>query len=333
MEYRGVLILTRSEVAELMDLSDYMHAVENAFLLPASGGIPGPGVLDIPAERGMFHVKGSSMLAGGRIYVAVKVNGNFPENKSRFELPTIQGAILLCDGIHGYPLAVLDSVEITTCRTAAATAIAAKRLARSDSRTATMCGCGVQGKIQLLALTNVLPLTRAFAFDRDESVAAAFSREMTQKSGIPVIAVRRPEEGTRQSDVIVTCTTSRRFFLKRDHVPRGAFVAAVGADSHDKQEIDPALMASSKVVTDITSQCERIGDLHHAIEAKVMTRGDVYAELHDIVSGARPGRVADEEIVVFDSTGTALQDVAAAAVAYQRAVERGIGKFVNLIGS
>ena len=99
MKNKGVLILTRSEIATLMKFSDYVEAVEQAFMLLASGKILGAGVMDLPAERGMFHVKGSAMPLGENIYVAVKVNGNFPENKSRFGLPTIQGAILLCDGI------------------------------------------------------------------------------------------------------------------------------------------------------------------------------------------------------------------------------------------
>lgn len=333
MENKGTLILTRSEIASLMKFSDYMDAVEQAFFLLASGKILRSGVLDIPAKDGMFHVKGSGMPIGNNIYVAVKVNGNFPENKSRFGLPTIQGAILLCDGIRGYPLAFLDSIEITINRTGAATAIAAKLLARHNSRVAMICGCGKQGRIQLIALKEVLPIARAFAFDREQTMAEEFSSQMTKDVGIPVVAVRKVEEGARQSDVIVTCTTSRKYFLKKEHVPDGAFVAAVGADSHDKQEIDPALLASGKVVTDIVDQCARIGDLHHAIEANLMTREDVYAELHEILSGAKPGRSTEKEIVIFDSTGTAIQDVAAAAVAYQRAVERGIGRFIDLIGS
>ncbi len=333
MKNKGVLILTRSEIATLMKFSDYIEAVEQAFMLLASGKILGSGVMDLHAEKGMFHVKGSAMPLGENIYVAVKVNGNFPENRSRFGLPTIQGAILLCDGIRGYPLAFLDSIEITINRTGAATAIAAKHLARKNSSVATICGCGKQGRIQLIALKEVLPISRAFAFDKDESLSKLFSIEMTQELGIPVTAIRNLQEGTQQSDVIVTCTTSRQHFLTKELVPQGALVAAVGADSHDKQEIDPALLASTKVVTDVTDQCARIGDLHHAIQANLMTKENVYAELHEIVSASKPGRSNEKEIIIFDSTGTAIQDVASAAIAYQRAIERGIGRFIDVIGS
>jgi len=129
---------------------------------------------------------------------------------------------------------------------------------------------------------------------------------------------------------VITCTPSREAFLNRDDISPGTFVAAVGADSDTKQEISPELLASSKVVVDVLEQCELIGDLHHAIAAKVMRREDVYADLRQIVSGEREGRTAPDEIIVFDSTGTALEDVAAAAVVYERAIARKMGIEVSL---
>lgn len=332
MKAEGIMILGRSEIAGLMSFTDYMDAVEQAFALLAAKKIGASGILELPGKDGTFHIKGAGLTVGEEHYIAVKVNGNFPQNKSRFGLPTIQGAILLCDAIRGFPLALLDSIEITIQRTAAATAIAAKRLARSDSRVATICGCGVQGRIQLYSLTRVLPIRKAFAFDQDYSVAEKFAGQASADLGISVTPIRTAAEGTKESDVIVTCTTSRRFFLNRQDVPRGAFVAAVGADSPDKQEIDPELFSCAKVVVDILEQCIRIGDLHHAIQANRMTASDVYSELSEIVSGAKAGRASPEEIIVFDSTGTALQDVAAAVVAYQRAIDQGKGKWADLAG-
>jgi ornithine cyclodeaminase/alanine dehydrogenase-like protein (mu-crystallin family) len=137
-------------------------------------------------------------------------------------------------------------------------------------------------------------------------------------------------EAVRDSDVCVTCTPARRAFLLRGHVKPGAFVAAVGADSADKQEIDPWLMAGSVVVVDVLEQCAAIGDLHHALEAGVLTRDRVHAELADLVSGRKPGRRSPDEITVFDSTGTALQDVAAAALVYEKAAAAGVGLSVAL---
>ena len=123
------------------------------------------------------------------------------------------------------------------------------------------------------------------------------------------------------------------WFVGRDHVARGSLVLAVGADNEDKQEIEPALLAQSTVVADVLDQCAVIGDLHHALELGVMRRDDVHAELADVVSGRRPGRQRDDEIIVFDSTGSALQDVAAAQLVYQRALAVGAGLYVDLAGS
>ena len=116
----------------------------------------------------------------------------------------------------------------------------------------------------------------------------------------------------------------------RGHVRPGTFVAAVGADSADKQELDPQLMAAAAVVADALEQCAAIGDLHHALEAGAMSLGDVRAELAELVAGAKTGRRSSDEITIFDSTGTALQDVAAAAIVYEKALARGAGLRVAL---
>ena len=133
-----------------------------------------------------------------------------------------------------------------------------------------------------------------------------------------------------ETSIWVTCTPARRWYLGRAHVAAGAFVAAVGADNPEKQEIEPELLASSAVVADVLEQCATMGDLHHAIQAGLMRREDVRAELADVVSGKRAGRTSPDEIVVFDSTGTALQDVAAAAQVYELARASGVGLTVRL---
>jgi ornithine cyclodeaminase/alanine dehydrogenase-like protein (mu-crystallin family) len=132
-------------------------------------------------------------------------------------------------------------------------------------------------------------------------------------------------EAVWSSDVCVTCTPSRQPFLFRDQVRAGTFVAAVGADSADKQELDSGLMAAAVVVVDVLDQCASIGDLHHALDAGALTRESVHAELADLVSGRKPGRRSAEEITIFDSTGTALEDVAAAVVVYEKARASGVG--------
>jgi ornithine cyclodeaminase/alanine dehydrogenase len=319
------LLLTRSDVARLLTLDDAITAVEQAFRLHGERKTSPPGVLGVHAQGGGFHIK-AGLLHLDRSYFAAKLNANFFGNMEKFGMPNIQGVLLLSDGANGFPLAVMDSIEITIQRTGAATAVAAKHLARPDSKTATICGCGNQGRVQLRALTRVLPIQRAFAYDAGRERAQKFAAEMSSELGISVAPADDLGQAVQQSDICVTCTPSKKWFLAREHVAPGAFIAAVGADNEDKQELDPGLLVGSKVVVDVLEQCAAIGDLHHALAAGLLTRDAVHAELGEVVAGAKPGRTSADEITLFDSTGMALQDVAAAVVVYQRALAGGAGK-------
>jgi alanine dehydrogenase len=305
------LILTRRDIAGLMGPDDWLIAVETGFRAAAEGRAHAPPPMHLESQGGAFHAKGAN-LELGRSYVALKLNGNFPGNPEARGLPTIQGAMLLCDGETGSLLAVMDSIEVTLRRTAAATALAARFLARPDSATILICGCGEQGAAQLAALQAVLPLRRCLAWDRDPARMRAFAGE----------AVADLAAAAAASDVIVACTTAREPYLEPAFVRPGTFVAAVGADSPEKSEVQPELMAEALVVADILDQCAAMGDLRHALRAGALRREDVHAELSELVTGAKPGRSDDAQITLFDSTGTALQDVAAAALIYERALQR-----------
>jgi alanine dehydrogenase len=324
----GTLLLRRGEVARLLSLAECIAAVEEGFRLQGEGRIAPPVMLGMHVSGGGFHIKAAA-IDGTRAYFAAKLNGNFPGNRERCGLPAIQGVIVLCDAENGSPLAVMDSIEITILRTGAATAVAAKHLARADSKFATICGCGNQGRIQLRALASVLPIMRAYAFDRDPLMAASFAREMAAELGFSVEAVADVTAAVSASDVCMTCTPSQEFFITAGAVKPGTFIAAVGADNPRKQEIQPELLARAKVVVDSLEQCATIGDLHHALGQGVMTRGSVHAELAEVVAGTKPGRTSDEEITIFDSTGVALEDVAAAVVVYERAVREGVGSGIE----
>ncbi len=328
MKPPGTLLLKRQDIISLLSLSDYVQIVEDAFRLYAEGKTLEPGLLHIDAPTGEFHIKGGGLQLK-RTYCGVKVNAGFFQNRARFGMPNIQGTIILCDGENGYPLALMDSIEITLNRTGATTAVAAKYLARPDSCVATICGCGVQGRIQLRAIKLVLPIEKVYAFDSDPAAAEAFASDMSQELDIEVSAVPDPGGAVARGDVCITCTPARRYFLERAHVTAGMFIAAVGADSPGKHELEPALLASSTVVVDLLEQCVKVGELHHALTAGLVTADDVHAELGDVVAGRKPGRTSDDEIIIFDATGTALQDAAGAAAAYERALEAGKGTYFD----
>lgn len=330
MNVQGTIILTRSQISALLTLEDCINAVEDAFRMHAEGRTLASGLLHIDADEGEFHIKAGGLKLD-RTYFGLKANGGFFRNMERYGLPNIQGAILLFDGDTGYPLAFMDSTEITIQRTGAATAVAAKYLAKPDSSVATICGCGNQGRIQLEALKKVLPgIERGFAFDIDEQRASLFASQMSERLDMTINPVASLDEITQQSDVVVTCTPSRHPYLRRDHIRPGTFVAAVGADSPDKQELDPSLLIGNTIVVDILEQCAKVGELHHALDAGLITLQDVHGELGDVVAGSVPGRTSAAETVIFDATGTALQDVAAALVAYERAISRDVGSKSHL---
>ena len=321
-QWRGTqirsLILTRSEISALMRPADWLAAAEAAFRAAGEGRADAPPPLAIHGAGGVFHAKAAG-LRGARHYVALKLNANFPGNPQGLGLPTIQGAILLCDGETGAVLAIMDSIEITLRRTAAATALAARYLARPDAASVLICGCGAQGAAQLEALRDVRPLARCFAWDRDPERAAAFAATASA-AGLRGGGRDRSGEAALASDIIVTCTTARRAISRsrhgaRRHVRRrrrrgqpGKKRDRAGADGQAPRSLPTSL-----------EQCVAMGDLHHAIAAGAMTREAVHAELAELVSGAKPGRTSADEIIIFDSTGTGLQDVAAAAMIYERA--------------
>jgi alanine dehydrogenase len=328
MNRDGTLLLTGRDISTLLTIDECMDAVEHAFKLHGERRTEPPGILGIHTNEGGFHIK-AGLLDLRRSYFAAKINANFPGNPKRNGLPTIQGVVLLCDGENGYPLALLDSGEITIQRTGAATGVAARYLARADSKTVTVCGCGNQGRISVQALSRVLPIEKFFALDTDRAQAENLRNDLATQLGIEIEITDDLEIALKQSDVCVTCTPSKQPFLKEEFIARGTFIAAVGSDNPEKQELQPAILKRNKVVADVVEQCATIGELHHALEAGLMTRDDVYAELGEVIAGIKPGRTSPDEIIVFDSTGMALQDVVTAAAVYEKAIQDNVGTRID----
>jgi ornithine cyclodeaminase/alanine dehydrogenase len=324
----GLLVLSRADIVRLMDYSDYVDAVEAAFRAAVEGRAVAPPASALHVPNGSFHAKGAALL-GDDAKVAIKLNGNFPGNPAANALPTVQGIIYLADGVNGRPLAVMDSIEVTINRTGAATTLAARHLARRDSRVATVCGAGVQGRIQLAAIAAAVKLERVHVWDINGQAADRLAQEMSVALTLDVRSA--PDLSVvRQSDIVVTCTSARRAFLTPELVRPGTFISAVGADNSDKHEIDPRLYAASLAVVDSLEQAAAIGDLHHALEAGAVTRAHVHASLGEILAGTKPGRTDEQSITLFDSTGMGLQDVAAAVAIYRRALEAGAGTRLSL---
>ena len=324
----NTVLLSRKDVAELITLDDCIVAVEQAFRLYGEGKADPPKVLGMHSQKGGLHIK-AGILDTGKPYMVAKLNSNFQHNTTEYELPLIQGVVVVYDGENGRVLAVMDSIEITILRTGAATAVAAKYLANPNAKKATIVGCGNQGVISLKALMKVCSLNKVYAYDVNRARADKFAETLSDSLRVSIEVVDDLSDGVCTSDICITCTPSTQGFLQNKDVLPGTFVAAVGADSEDKQELAPELLSKNKVVTDITDQCKSIGELHHAVAIGLMSATDVYAELGEIICGKKRGRASADEIIVFDSTGTALQDVAVATVVYERAIQRKAGLTID----
>jgi ornithine cyclodeaminase/alanine dehydrogenase-like protein (mu-crystallin family) len=321
-----MLFLSRSDVARVMDLPAYVDAVEAGFRALASGKALAPPAAGFAVPGGSYHAK-SAVLLGD--VVAIKLNGNYPDNPASNGLPTVQGVIYLADAGNGRPLALMDSIEITIQRTGAATALAARHLSRPDSKIAMICGAGVQGQVQLRAIAAAMPLERVHVWDVDGAKAERYAQEMSAALGLDVVAAE-DLAAARDCDIVVTCTSARQAFLTRDHIRPGTFIAAVGADNHDKSEIAPSLYAACRVTVDSLEQAAEIGDLRHALASRAVSRDHVHATLAELITGGKIGRTAAADITLFDSTGMGLQDVASAAAVYRRALAAGIGQRLSL---
>jgi len=323
---RKTLILGRADIGRLMAPRDYVGPVEAAFVALAEGRATMPAPLHLPAEGGAFHAKGARLAwPDGRDFAAVKINGNFPGNPARCGLPTIQGALVLSDARNGAVLALMDSTEITRRRTAAATAIALDRLALPKVDKYAVIGCGDLGLAQLEAALAYRRPKSVSAYDGDAEALARFVSRAKENLAVAVEAAASVAEALRQATVVLTATTATTPIVGRATLAPGTFVAAVGADAPHKSEIAPEVMREARIVVDAFEQCAAFGDLRHAIAAGVVKPTDVAASLGDVLLGRWPGRRTPEDIVVFDSTGLAVQDVAAGVAIYDRALATGAG--------
>ncbi|MBP1768727.1 MAG: ornithine cyclodeaminase, partial [Candidatus Aminicenantes bacterium] len=207
-------ILTRSDIAAMMDLEDYLEGVEYAFKMHGLGKSFGTAMIhgDTPGEL-EFHIKAGGLFWRDRKYYGLKINGSCFSNKERRGLPNILGAILLFDGDSGFPLAIIDSVEPTMKRTGAGTAVAMKYLAALDAKVMTVCGCGNQGRVHVRFLKIVRPIGRVFAYDEKPEAAEAFARDLERELGLSVRPTRYLASAVAQSQLVVSCTPSKQPYL------------------------------------------------------------------------------------------------------------------------
>jgi ornithine cyclodeaminase/alanine dehydrogenase-like protein (mu-crystallin family) len=289
--------------------------MREAFRADGEGRTRVPAVinLDIPSARGEFHVK--TAYIEGVPHVAVKVASGFFENPGK-GLPSGSGLMTLFDAATGLPTAVLlDNGFLTDIRTAAAGALAADLLGRQFIQTVGIVGSGVQARQQVRCLATVRRFHRIVAWSPNRSNLEQYCAEMSAE-GFEATAAQSAEEVCRAADVLITATPSRKALVSAEWLKEGVHVTALGSDSPGKQELTAECLDSADlVVVDRFAQCAAFGELKHALDAGLLTRNDVHAELGAIAAGRKPGRTTDREITIADLTGVGFQDTAIASAA------------------
>lgn len=324
----ALTIFTEPELRRAVALDEAaIEAIAGAFAALAAGRVVMPPILhmSLPEVNGEVDVK--TAYVSGVDSFAIKVSPGFFDNP-KHGLASLSGMMMLLSARTGRLEALhLDNGYLTDVRTAAAGAVAARHLAPERARLAGIVGAGVQARLQLEALTLVRPVERALVWARDGAKADAFADEMTGRLGLDVEAVNSVERLVLESDVVVTTTPSRDPLIVADWLHPGLHVTAMGSDAPDKTELHPDVLArAGLVVCDRRAQCERLGELHHALERGMAIET---TELGDIVRGAVPGREGDAQITVCDLTGTGVQDTAIARLAYERARAQGLGRTIE----
>jgi alanine dehydrogenase len=314
-----VLILSRSDIEELLSMNEALKAVEYSFKLKAEGRIimPTKSYLNLPEYGGDFRVMPAYIDgAAGVKWVSV-----YPNNR-RQNLPSVIATIIMCNPYTGCPFAIMDGTYITNIRTGAAGAVAVKYLARKDSSVIGFVGAGRQARMQLLAIKEVLPkIEQVKVFDQDHSDSLKYVKEMGARLSINIRPVETINEATK-ADIVVTTTPSRTPIVKKQHIRPGTHINAIGADAEGKQELEADLLTNAKIIVDDTEQASHSGEINVPLSEGVITIEDIYGNLGEVVANMKKGRENNEEITIFDSTGLATEDIICAKVVYNRARER-----------
>lgn len=324
MSNQQILYLSQADVARVnLDMSTVINLLEIAFREKGAGKVempPKPGIHTMPDA--FIHAMPAfipSLRSAG-----IKWVSGYPDNQ-KLGLPYISGLLILNDVETGIPYAVMDCAWITAYRTGAATALAAKYLARPESKTAGILACGVQGRTNLEALKVLFPIERVFAFDIHPDRQQRYAEEMSAKLSIEVIGVKQPRDAVVESDLVVTSGPILKHpapTIQKDWLQPGAFGSAVDFDSYWTGE---ALTQMNRISTDDHAQFQ-----YYKSVGYFQTTPEPYADLGEIVAGLKPGRQSANERTLAMNLGLAMDDMAVAPEIYRRARVMGIGNQLSL---
>ena len=315
-----MLIVPEREIADLMTRDAAFDAVEKVFAAMASGDAYNfPVVREaIGHEDALYGFKGGFDRAG--LTLGLKAGGYWPNNLERRGIINHQSTVFLFDPDTGQATAMVGGNLLTALRTAAASSVSIRHLARKDAKVIGMIGAGHQAKFQLRAALEQRDFEKVIGWNLHPEMLSNLE-EVAAEAGLPFEAVEL--DGMRGADVIISITSSFDAIITADQISPGTHVACMGTDTKGKQEVDPQLLARATVFTDEVAQSISIGEAQHAIAQGLIAESDI-AQLGAVINGTNPGRTSDDQITLFDGTGVGLQDLAVAAAVVDLAVEKGI---------
>jgi len=325
-----VLILSEAEVTRLLSMSECIAAMEQAFISLARGAADQPlRTIFRPAQvKGVLAMMPSFRATPSPLF-GLKAICVFPGNAA-IGKDAHQGGVMLFDGETGELLAVVNASAITAIRTAAVSALATRMLAREDAGDLAIVGAGVQARSHLEAMNCVRPLRGVRVAARSFANAKRFADEMQPRCATVIEPVEIVEAAVRDADIIVTATTSRDPVLQREWISPGAHINAVGTFSPKAREVDTATIAAAALFVDRReSALNEAGDYLIVAQEGAIGPSHILADLGEVLTRFHPGRTSPEQITLFKSLGLAIEDLAAAALVYQKAAETNAGSWVE----
>lgn len=318
------------DVDETLDVPSVIDAVEDGFVRYHRGDaqMPPKSYIDLPQHNGDFRSM-PAYVGGDDDGAAVKWVNSHPDNPEENGLPSVMGVVVYSDPETAFPLAVIDGTTLTRYRTGAAAGVATRHLGRDDASTFGVIGAGAQAYTQVEAVTEVRDIERVVVTDVDDE---AVDRFVADHADAPFEVVGGTTEDAAGCDVVSTLTPSREPIVRHEWLRDGAHVNAMGADAAGKKELDDEAVLDARVVVDDPEQCFHSGEVNTLVSRGEFGEEDVYATLGEVVAGEAPPREEDD-VTVFDSTGLAIQDVAAARLVNERGRERGVGTPFELVGT
>ncbi|AEH36239.1 alanine dehydrogenase [Halopiger xanaduensis] len=325
----NTLLLDSDAVDEHAQLAAVIDAVEEAFGAFERGDtqMPAKSYIELPQYNGDFRSMPAYLDTGDWDAAGVKWVNVHPDNPAEHDLPTVLGTMIYSDPETAFPLAIMDGTMLTMKRTGAAAAVATDYLALEDASSLGIVGAGVQSYTQLEAISEVRQLEEVVVADQDEERVQRFVE--TYEDRFDVRGGSISEAG--HCDVLSTVTPVRDPIVGSDDVGEHTHINAIGADAAGKHELADDLLQAARIVIDDHEQCTHSGEINVPYGEGVLTDEDIYAEIGELVVGAKDGRTAETGVTVFDSTGLAIQDVAAARVVYENASDADDGYAFGMI--